>query len=186
MEEQVLGAVASGKGANGNGREPAEASKPARLERVPRATSRQRAPNARPLILVVEDDPHDQEIYGRMLWYNGFDVEYAADGETAVQLARRLRPDLILLDLGLPRLDGLGVCRRLAEHASTARTPVIALTGRRLRELARGPAELGITSFLEKPTSPVQVLHAVEALVGRAPVAGAKVASRASRDPAAA
>jgi DNA-binding response OmpR family regulator len=153
-------------GGRTNGLRPASAATLLAGRPVPAASA------ARQLVLVVEDDPHDFEIYGKVLWYNGFDVLYAADGESAIQLARRHAPDLILLDLGLPRVDGLSVGRRLRETADTAGIPIIVLTGRRLEEVRTSVELLGLARFLEKPMSPIEVLHAVEAVIGRPPLAG--------------
>ncbi len=123
----------------------------------------------RPLILVVEDDRHEQEIYGRILWYNGFDVLFARDGVEGLDLARRHHPDLILLDLVLPELDGLTVCGMLRRNPSTAGIPLLALSALPADQMAAGARKLGCLRYLEKPTSPIEVLHAVEAVVGRAP-----------------
>jgi CheY-like chemotaxis protein len=75
----------------------------------------------RGLVLVVEDNPNDWEIYGKILWYNGFDVLYAQDGATACELLERYRPDLVLLDLMLPDMDGFELCRRLKKAAANGR-----------------------------------------------------------------
>lgn len=125
----------------------------------------------RPLILVVDDDEHDREIYGKMLWYNGFDVIFAEDGAAGLRLARERRPDLLLLDLVMPRMDGLSVCARLKESARTSSIPVIALTGLKRPGLGEKVVETGCLKYLEKPASPVQVLHEIETVIGRAPPA---------------
>src|SRR6266498_2523173 len=80
-------------------------------------------------ILIVDDDPRTIEIIRLRLEHDGFDVLSAADGEEAVALARSARPDLIVLDLMLPRIDGLDVCHILrVEGESTV--PIIMLTAR--------------------------------------------------------
>jgi two-component system, cell cycle response regulator DivK len=126
----------------------------------------------RPRVLVAEDDPNDREIYGRMLAYNGFDVIFAGDGETALRLARSRRPDLLLLDLGLPVLSGLDVCTELRGDAATAGMPIIALTAYARERMGRQARQAGCTTYIEKPVSPVSVLHAVESLIGKAPLSG--------------
>jgi DNA-binding response OmpR family regulator len=126
----------------------------------------------RPLILAIEDNPHDWEIYGKILCYNGFDVMLAADGEEGLELARRHAPDLVLLDLMIPRVDGLDVCRLLKSDPDTSGMKVIVLSSReraRWEPLARSA---GADSYLEKPISPVNVLHEVEQMIGRAPLPG--------------
>lgn len=122
---------------------------------------------SRQLILVIEDDRHDQEIYGRLLWYNGFDVLFAADGEEGVALALERRPDLILLDLALPKLDGVGVCESLRREPSMAKVPIVVLTAHAKERMGERVAAAGCDLFLEKPVSPVAVLHEVEAQIGR-------------------
>lgn len=124
----------------------------------------------RPVILVVDDDPDDREIYGKLLWYNGFDLLYAESGETALRLARSHLPDLILLDLVLPDATGLDVCSSVKGHPHTRDIPVVMLTGRTEAETG-GPARAaGCERFLQKPLAPIDVLHTVEELIGRAPL----------------
>ncbi|CAN5897059.1 hypothetical protein BH23GEM9_BH23GEM9_31670 [soil metagenome] len=129
-------------------------------------------PGVRPLILVVEDNPHDWEIYGKILWYNGFDCIYAANGIEGLSLARQHRPDVIVLDIGLPGIDGLELCRRLHAEPATRDMPVIFLTAAPARDFEHAADKAGCAQYIEKPASPVELLHAVEALVGRAPPAG--------------
>src|SRR5688572_33175878 len=126
----------------------------------------------RPLLLVVEDNPHDWEIYGNVLFYNGYDVMYASDGELGYRLAQEHHPDLILLDLRMPKLDGLTLCARLREDRSRAHIPVVVLSGYPKREFGPRAEAAGCARYLEKPTKPVEVLHEVEALIGRPPAPG--------------
>lgn len=136
----------------------------------PKWRRRSRQDRPRPLILVAEDDPHDLEIYGKILWYNGFDVVEAADGDQALERALDTRPDLVLVDLLMPGMTGFTVCRKLRERGVNA--PVVALTARPEREFGRAAREAGCTAYLEKPMSPVDLLHFVEDLVGRPPPPG--------------
>ena len=119
-------------------------------------------------VLVVEDNPGDRAIYGNMLWYNGFDVVFAEDGEAGLRLARETHPDLILLDLQLPLLHGSELTSQLKQDDDTKHIPIVALTARRLHDFGGNAALLGYSRFLEKPVSPLEVLRVVEALVGRA------------------
>jgi DNA-binding response OmpR family regulator len=121
----------------------------------------------RPLVLVVEDDEHDWEIYGKILWYNGYDVAYAADGEEGLRLAREQTPDLVLVDMMLPGMNGLELCRRVREDLALDRVPIVMLTGRSVLDIGAQAYAAGCTDFLEKPHSPVELLHRVEDLVGR-------------------
>jgi two-component system, cell cycle response regulator DivK len=136
------------------------------------ARARPDAARKRQLVLVVEDDVHEQEIYGRILWYNGFNVLFADSAADGLRLAREHRPDLILLDLGLPDAHGLDLCTWLRNDATTATVPVIALTGMpRSQEGARA-ARAGCLRYIEKPTGPVDVLHEIERVIGRPPLPG--------------
>jgi DNA-binding response OmpR family regulator len=133
----------------------------------------------RQLVLLVEDDPNDLRMYGMALWYNGFDVLEAADGESGVSLAREHHPDLVLVDLLLPKLTGIEVCRRIRK--SGLDVPVIALTARAQREFGDVAREAGCMDYLEKPISPLQLLHVVEHVIGRAPPSGEDAEPRRSR-----
>ena len=121
-------------------------------------------------ILLIEDNPGDRTIYGNMLWYNGFDVVFAEDGETGYRLALELKPDLILLDLQLPVLHGSELSSQLRQNDETKKIPIVALTARRLSEFGGNAAVLGFDEFLEKPVSPLEVLRVVEQIIGRAVV----------------
>jgi CheY-like chemotaxis protein len=136
----------------------------------PEPGHRRKPTRARPLILVAEDDPDDLRLYSMVLWYNGFDVVTAADGESAVALALEHRPDLVLVDLLLPKLTGIGVCKRL--RAQEMDVPMVALTGRSERDFGDAARQAGCVGYLEKPIGPVDVLHYVEDAVGRPPPPG--------------
>lgn len=124
----------------------------------------------RPVVLVVEDDPDAWRIYGQVLWYNGFDVIHAADGQVGYRAAQSFRPDLILLDLMLPDTDGVALCGRLREEGTAA--PIVALSALERAEMGHRATLAGFTDYLEKPVDPVRVLFTVESLIGRAPAAG--------------
>lgn len=126
----------------------------------------------RQLVLLIDDDPHDREIYGRILCYNGFDVVCADGGMSGMQLARRYIPDIVLLDIGLPDLHGLDLCSTLRTEAETCDIPVIALSAYAEQRMGEQARLAGCTRYIEKPASPVAVLHEIEQLVGKPPLAG--------------
>lgn len=126
----------------------------------------------RPLVLLVDDDPHDREIYGSILCYNGFDVVCANDGRSGSRLARRVMPDLVLLDIGLPDLHGLDLCSALRTDTDTSRIPVIALSAYAETRMGEQARLAGCTRYIEKPASPVAVLHEIEQLIGKPPLPG--------------
>ena len=126
----------------------------------------------RKVVLVIDDDQAERELYGRLLWYNGFDVAFAETGEDGLEVAHEQQPDLVLLDMMLPGIDGLGVCETLKSDSRTHDIPVLALSGRRENELGPAARRMGCAKYLEKPISPIEVLHQVEDLIGRAPPPG--------------
>jgi two-component system, cell cycle response regulator len=120
-------------------------------------------------VLVVEDDEHDREIYGKILWYNGYDVEYAGNAGEALEHLIGDGVDLVVLDLGLPMVDGLDLCRALKNDPRTAEIPVLVLSARSEREYGARAHAAGCCRYLEKPKKPLEVLEEVEQVVGPAP-----------------
>jgi DNA-binding response OmpR family regulator len=116
-------------------------------------------------ILVVDDDPTVAEVVVRYLERDGYVVESVGDGEAAVESARASRPRLVVLDLMLPGLDGLEVCRRLRE---LARVPIVMLTARGEEEDRVVGLELGADDYLTKPFSPRELMARVRAVLRRA------------------
>ena len=125
-------------------------------------------------ILVIDDEPKIVEICRDYLVAAGFDVITASDGPQGLAAARRERPDLIVLDLMLPGMDGLDVCRELRRESST---PVIMLTARVEESDKLVGLELGADDYLTKPFSPRELVARVRAVLRRAsgPAAPAEV-----------
>jgi len=119
-------------------------------------------------ILVVDDEPRIAELARDYLEHAGFAVLLAHDGPTAISTARERRPDLVVLDLGLPGLDGLDVTRQLRSGTTTADLPIIMLTARddELDKLLG--LELGADDYLTKPFSPRELVARVRAVLRRA------------------
>jgi DNA-binding response OmpR family regulator len=115
-------------------------------------------------VLVVDDEPKIVEVVGDYLRNAGFSVTTAADGERAVTLARARPPDLVVLDLGLPGLDGLDVARELRRASPV---PIIMLTARREETDRVLGLELGADDYLVKPFSPRELLARVRAVLRR-------------------
>ena len=115
-------------------------------------------------VLVVDDEPMVTEVLGRYLQREGFDVDLAADGEEAVRLARAQRPDLVVLDLMLPKLDGLEVCRTLRRDSEV---PIIILTAKGEEMDRIVGLELGADDYVVKPFSPRELLARVKAVLRR-------------------
>jgi DNA-binding response OmpR family regulator len=117
-----------------------------------------------PRILVVDDEPQIVGLLRSYLEREGYDVAEAADGETALGAFSHLRPDLVILDIMLPRLDGREVCRRIRE---TAHTPIIMLTARDEESDKLLGLELGADDYITKPFSPREVVARVRAVLRR-------------------
>lgn len=117
-----------------------------------------------PKILVVDDEPQIVDLLRSYLTRDGFDVEAAADGQLALTMFSRQRPDLVILDLMLPQLDGREVCRRIRD---TATTPIIMLTARDEETDKLVGLELGADDYITKPFSPREVVARVRAVLRR-------------------
>ena len=116
-------------------------------------------------ILVVDDEPSIVELVRFTLEDADVRVVEASDGAEALILARRVKPDLVLLDVQMPRLDGLEVCRQLRREPAFARTPIIMLTASgQQADRSRGLGA-GADEYLTKPFSPLALLALVEALL---------------------
>jgi DNA-binding response OmpR family regulator len=116
-------------------------------------------------VLVVEDDPTVAEVVRRYLERDGFDVEAVGDGREALTRADERAPDLVVLDIMLPGLDGLEVCRKLRSRTPV---PVIMLTARGTEEDRVVGLELGADDYVAKPFSPRELAARVKAVLRRA------------------
>ncbi|HEU0302616.1 MAG TPA: response regulator [Longimicrobium sp.] len=121
------------------------------------------------MILLVEDNPDNQEMYRLILAHHGYAVLQAWDGEAGLRMARDHRPELILMDLTMPLVDGLEATRRLKADPATAAIPVIALTAQVEPETRAAAAAAGCVSFLPKPAPPRQVAAEVERVLAARP-----------------
>src|SRR2546421_11451094 len=116
-------------------------------------------------ILVVDDEPRIVQLVRDYLEHSGFAVLTAADGPAALRAARTGRPDLVILDLGLPGLDGLDVARALRRDGEV---PIIMLTARAEESDKLVGLELGADDYLTKPFSPKELVARVRAVLRRA------------------
>jgi two-component system, cell cycle response regulator DivK len=126
----------------------------------PRARARAAVPVARsargggPMVLVVDDYEDAREMYAEYLQYSGFRVAEARTGVEALEKAFELLPDLILMDLSLPVMDGWEATRRLKADVRTKTIPVVALTGHALAGHSEGARKAGCDAFVTKPCLP--------------------------------
>src|SRR5476649_1164579 len=119
-------------------------------------------------ILIVEDDPDIAELVARYLDKAGFITERAASGREALQAITARPPELLVLDLMLPHVDGLEVCRLVRANETTAAIPIIMLTARAEESERIIGLELGADDYLPKPFSPNELVARVRALLRRA------------------
>lgn len=119
------------------------------------------------LVLIVDDYQDCREMYAAYLTLAGYRVLKAADGREAIVAARRDRPDLILMDLGMPGIDGCEATRRLKQDPVTRGIPVVALTAQCLPDEAT-LAATGFESVITKPCRPDELAARVGAAVGHA------------------
>jgi two-component system phosphate regulon response regulator PhoB len=123
----------------------------------------------RPVVLVADDDPDILALVRLRLERDGYEVLSAPDGETALDLALARTPDLALLDVMMPRLDGYEVARRLRRHGPTTAIPIILLTARVQEPDVELGIEAGADDYVTKPFSPQALGARVQAALGARP-----------------
>jgi CheY-like chemotaxis protein len=119
-------------------------------------------------ILVVEDNEDNRDMISRRLQRRGYMVVHAANGQEAVEMAARERPDLILMDVSLPVMDGLEATRRIRARAETRTTPIIALTAHAMSRDRDRVVRAGCDDYHAKPAELPHLLAQMEALLARA------------------
>ena len=121
--------------------------------------------DARGTVLVADDHDQVRQLVVPVLARAALGVVEARDGDAALALARRVRPDLVLLDVVMPGLDGVAVCAALTADPVTAAVPVVLLTGQSDPEVRGRAAAAGADGFLAKPVSPAALAALVRALL---------------------
>jgi len=119
--------------------------------------------------LIVDDDPDLKKGLNLRLPANHYDTVYASDGFSAVMMAQKERPNLIILDIGLPAGDGFVVLERLQKNAALATIPVIVLTARDPQTNKERTLKAGATAFLQKPADNAELLEAISAALDQPP-----------------
>jgi CheY-like chemotaxis protein len=117
-------------------------------------------------ILLVEDNEMNRDMLSRRLTRKGYEVVLAVDGQSGVEMARTQSPDLVLIDMSLPVLDGWEATRRLKADAATKHIPVIALTAHAMSGDREKALEAGCDDYDTKPVELVRLLGKIEALLG--------------------
>jgi CheY-like chemotaxis protein len=117
-----------------------------------------------PLVLIADDNGDTRDMYALYLTTVGYNVETAADGREAVVKALTMRPDVIVMDLHMPGVDGWRAMREIRAHPKTATTPIVVLTGHDFKAYLRASAVAeGAHSFLTKPCLPEELAREVRA-----------------------
>ncbi|HEX6925637.1 MAG TPA: response regulator [Longimicrobiaceae bacterium] len=119
-----------------------------------------------PSVLLVEDNETIRDAFRILLEDSGYVVHEAASGQEAVDKATHHPPAVMLLDLGLPDINGLDVARRIRAEPSTAHVPIVALTGRALETDEKACLEAGCTAYLSKPIDSAALLRKIGEVVG--------------------
>jgi two-component system, cell cycle response regulator DivK len=118
-----------------------------------------------PLVLIVDDAQDNRTIYVLFLKLSGFRTAEAENGEEALQKATTLLPDVVVMDLSLPVMDGWEATRRLKRDARTKTIPIVVLTGHPLPEHARAAREAGCDLVIRKPCLPDQLMDAIRRIL---------------------
>ena len=116
-------------------------------------------------ILVVDDEPHLVKLLQARLEKNGYSVIVASDGQEALDKTYQENPDLIILDIMLPHIDGYHVCKTLRSDEKYKAIPIIMLTGRTLAQDIKMGMELGAVSYVQKPFKPNVLLGIIQGLI---------------------
>ena len=117
------------------------------------------------LVLVVEDYEDAREMYAAYLQFSGYRVAEATNGIEAVEKTLELLPDIILMDLALPKMDGWEATRRLKTDERTKHIPIVALTGHALAGYAEGARQAGCDAFVTKPCLPDALVEEIQRML---------------------
>lgn len=120
-----------------------------------------------PRIVLVEDNEDNRDMLSRRLTRKGYEVLIAVNGQEAVELVEKERPELVLMDISLPVMDGFEATRRLKASENTKKIPVIALTAHAMSGDREKAMEAGCDDYDVKPVELPRLLSKIEALIGR-------------------
>jgi CheY-like chemotaxis protein len=134
-----------------------------------------------PRVLLVDDYADAREMYTEYLEYSGFAVVQASNGMEALQKAVESHPDIVLMDLSLPVMDGWEATRRLKADERTAHIPVVALTGHALAGISEGAMKAGCDAFVTKPCLPEDLVAEIRKVLDQRSAAIARKARRSGK-----
>src|SRR2546422_466694 len=149
--------------------------------RMDEIASRRVNDRTRPLVLIVEDQSDLRQLCAQELTISGFDVIEAANGLDAIAHCSSQYPDVILMDLSLPVMDGWEATRRLKADERTAHIPVVAVTGHALAGISEGAKQAGCDAFVTKPCLPEDLVKEIRKVLGRAPTDNPAKARRSAK-----
>lgn len=135
----------------------------------------------KPRVLLVDDYPDAREMYSEYLQYSGYDVIEASNGMEALQRAVDQAPDIILMDLSLPVMDGWEATRRLKANDRTAGIPIVALTGHALAGISEGAKKAGCDAFVTKPCLPEDLVKEIRRVLDERTSSTTKKTRRSGR-----
>jgi CheY-like chemotaxis protein len=119
-------------------------------------------------ILIAEDNVVNRELLRELLEIQGFDVAEAGNGQEALEMIDRVRPDLLVLDLGMPVLDGFGAIQKIRANPATASLPVLAATAYAMRGDREKTLQAGFDGYLSKPIDSATLKAEIDRLIGMA------------------
>ncbi len=134
-------------------------------------------------ILIVEDNPANMKLASFLMEKAGHSLVCAVDAEMALALARSVRPDLILMDIQLPGMDGFAATALLKQHPSTCHIPVIAVTSMAMKEDKEKCELAGCDAYISKPLRYQELYAAIDALLTRQELPPAEKPASSSREP---
>jgi CheY-like chemotaxis protein len=125
-----------------------------------------------PIILIVEDNEENRDALGRRLQRRGFEVLMAVDGKVGVEMAKTERPDLVLMDMNMPEVDGWEATRQIKADPNTRDLPVIGLTAHAMTGDRERAIEAGCSDYHTKPVEFPRLLSQIQALLQAKPAQG--------------
>jgi CheY-like chemotaxis protein len=118
-------------------------------------------------VLIAEDNPVNRELLRELLELRGYTVLEACDGQEALRLIEQTQPELMLLDIGMPGMDGFAVVRRIRENPRLAQLPVVAVTAYAMRGDQERILSAGFDGYLSKPINPSSLVRELDRLLNR-------------------
>jgi len=123
-----------------------------------------------PSILIVDDEAMTRNLLRLMLERDGFEIVEAEDGEQAIEMIQAQRPDVVIMDVMMPNMDGFTACQHLRNQIETANLPIIMLSARTQIEAVRAGLQAGANRYMTKPISKPELVNTISELLTKAPL----------------